>query len=199
MAEPLVAVSARDVAALRAQTWSLLAGLLAGPPTEEILERIGAAGSGDTAGPPLARAWGELGRACARSSPERLDNEYHDLFVGLGRGEVVPYGSWYLSGSIFGKSLVRLRAELKALGFVRREGVREPEDHAAALCETMALLAESREDDLPAQWMFFSDHVASWMGRFFRDLQVARAAEFYRAVGRLGDAFLEVEEAYLAG
>lgn len=182
----------------RAHTYRLLAALLAGPPDGDALALLGRIDSLETPAAPLARAWWELKRAAARTTPDSVDDEYHRLFVGLGRGEVVPYGSWYLAGTILGKPLVALRADLAALGIVRQDGVTEPEDHAAALCETMALLASSSNGDIRTQGRFFSNHVASWMGRLFRDMADARAATFYRCVGGLGAAFLAVEETYLA-
>ena len=43
------------------------------------------------------------------------------------------------------------------------------------------------------QQRFFEKHLASWIGRFFADLERAEAAEFYRHVGALGRLFLETE------
>jgi TorA maturation chaperone TorD len=76
--------------------------------------------------------------------------------------------------------------------------VHEPEDHAAALCETMSLLAASPDVTLAEQGRFFEKHVGPWMGRFFGDLASAKSAHFYRAVGLLGERFLEIEHATLA-
>jgi hypothetical protein len=45
---------------------------------------------------------------------------------------------------------------------------------------------------------FFDKHLASWIGRFFSDLERAEAAEFYRQVGSLGRLFVETEtEAFM--
>ncbi len=53
--------------------------------------------------------------------------------------------------------------------------------------------------EISRQWQrkFFQDHIATWMGLFFRDLQQARCACFYSTVGRLGEAFIELETRYL--
>ena len=97
-----------------------------------------------------------------------------------------------------GATLARLRSDLAALGIQRRCEVRETEDHAAALCETMAIIcSHPSEVGLETQKAFFSDHLKGWMDCFFKDMQQASAARFYRAVGRLGEAFLDLEKTYL--
>lgn len=192
------AVAAEDM--LRANTWSLLAQLLGGAPDERLLSVLAAidpaqAESDDLVG----AAWRMLAQAAGRSSPAELADEYQDLFIGVGRGELVPYGSWYLTGFLMEKPLARLREELKFLGFERQEGVTEPEDHAAALCDVMAMIITGEEPaPLEAQAGFFDRHISPWMGRFFRDLQQAPSARFYRAVGQLGEQFIEVEKRYLS-
>ena len=96
------------------------------------------------------------------------------------------------------KPLAVLRSDLAALGFERRDDVREPEDHAAALLETMALIAASPEHGIDAQRRFFDRHVAIWMPNFFADLQSADSARFYRAVGQFGGQFMNFETQYLS-
>jgi TorA maturation chaperone TorD len=53
------------------------------------------------------------------------------------------------------------------------------------------------ENGDPLQIGFFRRKLAPWLNQFFRDLREAKAADFYRAVGALGEAFLEVERIYL--
>jgi len=139
-------------------------------------------------------AWGELGEAARKARVGALADEYQTLFIGPTRGELVPYGSWYLTGFLMEKPLAVLRAELAELGIERRESMRESEDHAAAVCETMSLLIESGDS---RQADFFARHLAPWLGRFFHDVRTAESADFYRAVGGLGEAFFEVERVYL--
>lgn len=184
---------------MRANTYALLGTLLARPPSADVLLTLKAieAPASDGQGA-MAAAWQTLRLAGERSNPEALDDEYQDLFIGIGRGELVPYGSWYLAGFMMDKPLAILRQDLATLGFERQEGVFETEDHAAALCETMALMINSDEVSFDAQRKFFADHVGPWMGRFFQDLQNAKSARFYRAVGQLGEQFLEIEKQYLA-
>jgi len=185
---------------LRANTYSLLGALLAAPPGAALLETLSEIDAEEgEASSLLAAAWGMLKGAAARAEGDLLDDEYHELFIGVGRGELVPYGSWYLTGFLMEQPLAQLRSDLDALGLGRKKDVAEPEDHAAALCEAMSLIvAAAAESDSQLQVEFFTRHIQPWMGRFFRDLQQAEAARFYRAVGQLGEQFIEVESQYLA-
>ncbi len=178
-----------DVA--RAQEYALLAALLARAPDNSLLGRLGAL-RGDAT--PLGVAHVALAEAAARASVERVEREYFDLFIGLGRGELLPYGSYYLTGFLQERPLARLRADLARLGIERAAGQAEPEDHAAILCEIMAGLA-SRRFDAPAgaERALFETHLAPWIGRFFADLERADAAQFYHPVGTLGRVFMEIE------
>jgi TorA maturation chaperone TorD len=199
LSEPLAAVVAGEDQ-LRANTYSLLGALLAAPPGPALVEKLSEidAEEGD-ASSLLAAAWGMLKGAAGRAECGLLDDEYHELFIGVGRGELVPYGSWYLTGFLMEQPLAQLRSDLDALGLGRKQDVAEPEDHAAALCEAMSLIVAAEAGiDPERQAEFFTRHIQSWMGRFFRDLQQADAAHFYRAVGQLGEQFLEVESQYLA-
>jgi TorA maturation chaperone TorD len=125
---------------------------------------------------------------------ERVEQEYFDLFVGIGRGELLPYGSYYLSGFLYERPLARLRATLSRLGIERSAGNAEPEDHAATLCEIMAGLSGGRFSSPPdAEREVFEHHVAPWLGRFFTDLEQAQGADFYRSAGALGRVFIQLE------
>jgi TorA maturation chaperone TorD len=181
---------------LRVNLYRLLAVLLARPPVDAILRLLEDVQPGALfENRALCHGWRDLRAAAAAFTPEQLDEEFHNLFIGLGRGEVVPYGSWYLIGHLMDKPLARLRGDLAVLEIERRPENRETEDHAAALCETMALISDP---DAPAprrqQQHFFNTHLAAWMPRFFKDLQAAPSAGFYRAVGRTGEAFMETEQ-----
>lgn len=146
----------------------------------------------------MARAWHTLKIASERATVEGIDDEYHDLFIGIGRGELVPYGSWYMTGFLMDRPLALLRRDLAAFGIEREADVHEPEDHVSAQCEAMSLVIENAgEISLERQQKFFFDHLSPWMGRFFADLQQARAARFYAAVGQLGELFVGNEAQYL--
>jgi TorA maturation chaperone TorD len=123
-----------------------------------------------------------------------IEREFFNLFIGLGRGELLPYGSYYLTGFLNERPLARLRDDLAAFGVERMEGNYEPEDHAATLCEIMASFAGGRFAPPPgAERKLFEKHMAPWIGRFFADLERAEAADFYRHVGALGRLFIEIE------
>lgn len=184
--------------AVRANTYGLLGALLAAAPGAELIGLLRQidevpAGPGE-----MGLCWQTLRLAAERADPEQVADEYQNLFIGLGHGEVVPYGSWYMTGFLMDKPLALLRRDLQELGFERQADVHEPEDHAAALCETLAMIIQS-PDEISAdrQRRFFHEHMAPWMARFFQDLQEAPSARFYRAVGRLGEQFIDIETQYL--
>jgi TorA maturation chaperone TorD len=181
------AIDALDAA--RAQEYALLANLLSSSPSRALLEQL-ARLQGDPT--PLGCAHGVLAQAASVAAD--VEREYFDLFVGLGRGELLPYASYYLTGFLNERPLSRLRHDLGVLGIERVENNFEAEDHAATLCEVMASLAAARFPVSPgAQRAFFEKHVSSWMGRLFADMEKADSAEFYRAVGTLGRVFLDIE------
>jgi TorA maturation chaperone TorD len=178
-----------DVA--RAQEYALLSALLARAPDAALLERL-AKLRGDPS--PLGVAHAALAEASSKASVERVEREYFDLFIGMGRGELMPYGSYYLTGFLHDRPLARLRDDLRSLGIERAEGEVEPEDHAAIICEIMAGLAAGRFG-APAgsDQQLFEKHLAPWIGRLFTDLERAEGARFYRHVGALGRTFVEIE------
>ena len=182
---------------LRAGTYSLLAALLRAPLSGELQQRLLGIDAHDPAAEGIAGAWAELREAAGTADPAAVEDEFHTLFIGIGRGELVPYGSWYRTGFLMEKPLGELRRELTALGFERQAMVREPEDHAAALCEVMAILITDGAA-FEVQQRFFNGHIGPWIQAFCADLGKAPSARFYRAVGRLGQAFFRLEARYLS-
>lgn len=182
---------------LRADTYRLLGRLLGTPPDDATLALLATAPTSEEDNL-LAVAWRLLATSAGRAVANQVTSEYEALFIGLGRGELVPYASWYLTGFLMEQPLAQLRSDMRELGFERRDNVSEPEDHAAALCEIMALLAGDDESgSLETQAQFFENHVGPWIARFFRDMQQAPSAHFYRAVGQLGEQFIETDQRYL--
>ena len=177
----------------RSGVYGLLAGLLRSAPDQAALDRVAGFASIEPSQGEMALAMSMLGLAAKTCSPESIDDEFHDLFIGLGRGELVPYGSWYITGFLMEKPLGRLRDDLAQLGFQRNDDVCEPEDHVAALCEVMLMLIDDGAS-LELQADFFNTHMADWIKQFFIDLSEAKSAVFYRGVGRFGAAFIELEE-----
>jgi TorA maturation chaperone TorD len=182
-------VDEMDVA--RAQEYTLLAALLARAPDAQLLAKLSAL-RGDAS--PLGLAHVALAQAASNISAERVEREYFDLFIGVGRGELLPYASYYISGFLHDRPLARLREDLGKLGIERTADNTEPEDNAATLCEIMAGLAGGRFGAASgSDQQIFEKHLAPWIGRFFADLERAEAAQFYRSVGTIGRLFMDIE------
>jgi len=184
-------VAVDEVDAARANEYALLSVLLARAPDAGMLARL-AAIRGDAS--PLGLAHVALAEAAAATSVERTEREFFDLFIGVGRGELLPYGSYYLTGFLQERPLARLREDLARLGIERVDGNYEPEDHAAIMCEIMAgLIGGKFPAPAGADRQLFERHLAPWIGRFFADLERAEAADLYRRVGALGRLFVTIE------
>ena len=180
-----------DVDAARAQEYALLATLLLRAPTEELLARIGEL-RGDAT--PLGFAHIELAAAARAANVQTIEQQFFDVFIGIGRGELLPYGSYYLTGFLHERPLARLRQDMAEIGVDRADGVVEPEDHVGILCEIMAGLASSELPAAPdASRKIFEKHMAPWVGRFFADLERVESSNFYRQVGTIGRLFIEIE------
>jgi TorA maturation chaperone TorD len=183
---------------LRARCYRLLARFLSSPPTTSELQAAAELTGDDSA---LGRAVSAFARVCVRSNAASVAEEYQDLFIGLVRGELIPYGSYYLTGFLHEKPLAKLRQDMGRLGIERQQGVAEPEDHIASLCEMMAGFIDGalgRELSLEEQKLFFTTHIAPWAPVFFRDLEVAKASVLYATLGSVGRAFLAIEEGAFA-
>jgi TorA maturation chaperone TorD len=175
----------------RSREYALLATLLSRSPDDRMLGRL-ALLRGDAS--PLGAAHTALAEAAAKADAKSVKAEYFDLFDGLGRSGFLPYASYYLTGSLYGQPLARLRQALRNLGLEQGEQHSEPEDHAAILCEIMAGLASGQiAASAEAEREMFELHLAPWIGRFFADLERAEAARFYARVGALGHTFVEIE------
>jgi TorA maturation chaperone TorD len=178
----------------RAQIYGLLARFLRAPPDRTLLDAA-AFLSGDDSD--LGRAITALAATAGTASVSSASDEYLALFIGLGRGELVPYGSYYLTGFLNEKPLAVLRSDLARLGIARSDDTKEPEDHIAALCEVMAGLISGRfvaRGGLDTQRLFHAAHLAPWAARFFADLETAAAANLYRPIGAIGRSFMTIED-----
>lgn len=181
-----------DLNSARADEYALLASLLLATPDVDLLARLSRLqGDMET---PLGLAHVALGQAAASATATAVKREYFELFIGVGRGELLPYKSFYLTGFLNERPLAQLRGDMMRLGLERAEGHCDPEDHLGTLCEIMSGFAGNRfaiaaEDEHD----FFARHIAPWAGRCFADLENAKAARFYRAVGTLGRIFIDIE------
>ena len=189
----------QEDSALRVEIYGLLAHLFRKAPDQSVLDWLSAldveANQNASSSNTMAASWPVLKLAAQTTTVLAAEEEYQDLFIGIGRGEIVPFGSWYLTGSLMEMPLAHLRRDLMQLGFAREENVKEPEDHIAALLEVMAMLVEGGDKHL--QQVFFNRHIAAWFERLCADLKAANSAVFYSAVAELALQFLLVEKTRL--
>ncbi len=178
---------------LRAQMYRFLARLLAAPPDAATLEAVSRLKGDDT---DLGQALSTAAVLAGKTSAADAEREYNALFIGLGRGELVPFGSYYMAGFLNEKPLAKLRKHMIQLEMARSDDVSEPEDHIAALCEMMAGMVDGLfggEDNLHGQQAFFDSHLGSWAPKFFQDLEAAETSKFYAPIGTVGRVFMEIE------
>ncbi len=194
MNEPARTAAIAEEDALRADLYDYLSALLARPPERELIERTRAL-EGDIT--ELGQAVSSLATIAGRSAEPGLEREFARLFIGLGRGELLPYASYYMTGFLNERPLAALRAELRRLGVRRADNVFEPEDNIATLCEVMGGLIRGRfgaPAPLDAQREFFARHMAPWAEHFFTDLERAKGSLFYAPVGSMGRVFMTIEK-----
>ena len=189
-------LSQEDV--LRAAFYRLLAVVLSAPPSAALLQACANLQAGDGA---FGTAVSALAKGARLADVKTLASEYHDLFVGVGRGELVPFGSYYLTGFLQEKPLAKLRQDMARLGVQQAAGNPDPEDHIAAVLDTMAGLIDGRFGAplcLHDQKGFYMQHIASWAPIFFQDVERVAHSSFYAGAGALGRAFLVMESAAFA-
>jgi TorA maturation chaperone TorD len=180
-----------EIDQLRAAEYGLLSLLLGKAPDADTLSKV-AALKGDASD--LGMAHIELAAAAASLDDRAVSKEFFALFIGVGRGDLLPYASYYMTGFLHERPLARVREDLDRLGIERAGPSREPEDHIAILLEVMAGLARGDfEADFAEQARFFERHLKPWVSRMFADLEMSQSAKFYRAVGRVGRVFMELE------
>ncbi len=188
---PTIEIAEED--RLRADLYNFLGVILSGPPDEMLLAQT-ASLSGDDSD--LGQAIATLAKVAALSKPKSVESEYNKLFIGLGRGELLPYASYYLTGFLNEKPLASLRQDMAARGLARAETVFEPEDNIASLMEMMGAMIVGRfgvPADLGSQKTFFNKHIGPWAAHFFSDLEGARNSVFYAPVATVGRVFMEIE------
>lgn len=178
---------------MRADLYNFLGVILARPPDELLLAQTKSLTGDDSE---LGQAITTLAKVAALSKPRVLESEFNKLFIGLGRGELLPYASYYLTGFLNEKPLALLRQDMTANGMARAANVFEPEDNIASLMEMMGALIVGRfgaPADLARQKTFFNKHIGPWAAHFFSDLEAAEGSVFYTPVGTVGRLFMEVE------
>jgi len=190
---PPAAVSVADEDRMRADCYRLLGRLLAAPPAAELLDAVGRmlGGQGE-----FGAAIDALAAAARETNAEAASREYHDLFIGLARGELVPFASYYRTGFLYDRPLAKLRSDMERFGIASADNASDPEDHVASIVEMMAGLIGGDFGPpaaLAVQKQFFDTHVAPWAPRFFADLEKAETARLYGRVGTMGRLLLAIE------
>ncbi|WP_372885368.1 molecular chaperone [Shimia sp.] len=193
-----VQIAAED--RLRADLYNFLGLLLSAPPDQMLLDQTAGLTGDDS---DLGQAIGVLAKLARVTKPKTVESEYTRLFIGLGRGELLPYASYYLTGFLNEKPLATLRQDMAARGLARSQTVFEPEDNIASLMEMMGAMIVGRfgtPADLGNQKTFFNRHIGPWAGHFFADLETAKESVFFAPVGTVGRIFMEIEaEAFRLG
>lgn len=193
-AEASVTVAPEDAA--RADEYALLGALLWRAPTAELLDQLSQL-RGDAS--ELGAAHHMLAEAARDADHAAIQREYFDLFVGVGRGEILPYASFYRTGFLHERPLADVRRDMEALGLAREIRVGEPEDHAAILFDVMRglIMGEFAADGIDDR-VFFERHLKPWASRLFVDLEMTQTSAFYRVVGAAGRVFMEIEAGAMA-
>ena len=176
---------------MRSDQYRFVSRLLAAPPDAATLLAIAGLKGDATA---MGQAYDALAQAAAATAPAAVEREYFELFVGVGRGELLPYASFYLTGFLNERPLAMLRGDLAKLGIARAGDRHEPEDHIALLFEVMGQMAAGELDvDAATQTGFFHRHIAPWAGQFMDDLAVAPSARFYRPLAEIGRLLVDID------
>lgn len=122
----------------------------------------------------------------ARSySLERLDREFHHLFVGPNHLDAPPWGSVYLDAEsvVFGDSCIELVRWMRANGIALHESdSREPADQIGRMLVLLSWICENEPvlaDD------YLELHLLTWAPKYFRRLKTAANDPFYRALAIL--------------
>lgn len=176
----------------RAQTYALLASLLAQAPNQTLLGHIINIEVTEPESP-MGKQWLQLINAAKKVDVAELEQEYQTIFIGVTHGELVPYGSYYQTGFLMEEPLAELRTDLAKLGLTRQDDTAEPEDHIAAQCEVMRLILMAEGTPIVTDKEFFTHHLQPWVVNFFTDLKACKLSEFYQEVARLGNVFMKME------
>jgi TorA maturation chaperone TorD len=178
---------------LRADMYSFLASLLRSEPSADLVEQLTLLKSDNT---PIGNAIKVLAKLASSLDLHEIRDEYVKIFIGVGRGEILPFASYYLTGFLKDKPLAKLRNDMKEIGIEMSADVKEPEDHIASLFDIMSgvILGKfDRKFSITEQRDFFNKHLAPWVELLMRDIEASKIAVFYAPVGTLGREFIEIE------
>ena len=178
---------------LRADMYSFLANLLRAEPSAELVNQLTKLESDES---PIGKSIKTLSKLASSLDLPTIRDEYVRIFIGVGRGEILPFASYYLTGFLKDKPLAKLRNDMKEIGIQLAENVKEPEDHIASLFDMMSGLIVgkfSKKFSIGEQKEFFNKHLAPWVDLLMRDIESSRIAVFYSPIGTIGREFMEIE------
>ena len=178
---------------LRADMYGFLASIFRKEPSDQLIDMV-ASLDGDNS--PIGSACMTLAHLAKTLDNDLIRNEYVSVFIGVGRGEILPFASYYLTGFLNDKPLANLRGDMAEIGVVRADGVKEPEDHIASLFDMMAGLIRGdfgRHYTIAEQARFYRQHIEPWAGLLMRDIEAAKSAVFFAPAGTVGRLFLDIE------
>ncbi|MDB2583071.1 molecular chaperone TorD family protein [Alphaproteobacteria bacterium] len=178
---------------LRADMYSFLANLLRAEPSAELVNQLTKLESDES---PIGKSIKTLSKLASSLDLPTIRDEYVRIFIGVGRGEILPFASYYLTGFLKDKPLAKLRSDMKEIGIQLAENVKEPEDHIASLFDMMSglILGKfSKKFSIGEQKDFFNKHLAPWVDLLMRDIESSRIAVFYSPIGTIGREFMEIE------
>jgi TorA maturation chaperone TorD len=181
----------------RAELYGLLASLWLAPPDAALLQQFQVAVTqAPQPGGHLESPWGDLVAAMRATTAAAAAAEHDALFHGVGKPEVMAYGSFYLTGYLNEKPLAALRNDLAALGLARDGDRLETEDHVAFVLEVMRYLIAGDDIavcNLEQQRRFFRQHLQPWVGPLCTATAAHPRALVWRAVADFTSAFIDVE------
>ena len=178
---------------LRADMYSFLASLLRTEPNAELVNQLTNLESDDS---PIGKSIKTLSKLASSMDLPTIRDEYVRIFVGVGRGEILPFASYYLTGFLKDKPLAKLRNDMKEIGIELAENVKEPEDHIASLFDMMSglILGKfNKKFSISEQKDFFNKHLGPWVDLLMRDIESSKIAVFYSPIGTIGREFIEIE------
>jgi TorA maturation chaperone TorD len=182
----------------RAELYGLLARLWFAPPDAALFEQFAVAVTeAPQRGSFLESPWQDLVAAMRGGGERAAADEYEALFVGIGKADILLYGSHHLAGALNEKPLVALRTDLADLGLTRDRAIGETEDHVSFLFEVMRYLIAGDDVavcNLERQRLFFRSHIQPWVAGSLCDaVEQHRRARLYAALAAFTRAFVQVE------
>jgi TorA maturation chaperone TorD len=182
----------------RAELYGLLARLWFAPPDAALFEQFAVAVTeAPQRGSFLEGPWQDLVAAMRAGGERAAGEEYEALFIGIGKPDILLYGSHHLAGALNEKPLVALRTDLAELGLARDAAIGETEDHVSFLFEVMRYLIAGDDVavcNLERQRRFFRSHVQPWVAGSLCDaVEQHPRARLYAALAGFTRAFVQVE------